>query len=92
VSGRAFLDAIIAGETDPEKLADLARGRLRASREKIVEALRGRVREHHRFMLKLHLDQVSSLQKAIAGVEAMLGERLKPFRGDVKLLVTIPRD
>jgi transposase len=38
VSGRAFLNAIIAGETDPEKLADLARGGLRASREKIVEA------------------------------------------------------
>jgi transposase len=47
LSGRAFLDAIIAGEEDPEKLADLARGRLRASREQIVEALRGRVREHH---------------------------------------------
>jgi len=89
-SGRAFLDALIAGETDPEKLADLARGRLRASRTQIVEALRGRVREHHRFMLKLHLDQVSSLQKAIAELEARLGERLEPFREDVKLLVTIP--
>jgi transposase len=56
---------------------------------RIVEALRGRVREHHRFMLKLHLDQVSSLQKTIAGIEARLGERLKPFREDVRLLVTI---
>lgn len=90
VSGRAFLAALIAGETDPEKLADLARGRLRASRAQIVEALRGRVREHHRFMLKLHLDQVGALQRAIAEIEARLGERLEPFREDVKLLVTMP--
>jgi len=89
-SGRAFLDALIAGETDPEKLADLARGRLRASRAQIVEALRGRVREHHRFMLKLHLEQVRSLQYAIADLEARVGERLEPFREDVKLLVTMP--
>jgi transposase len=89
-SGRAFLDAIIAGETDPEQLAALARGRLRASREQIVEALRGRVREHHRFMLKLHLEQVSSLEHAIAKIEARLGECLEPFREDVKLLTTMP--
>ena len=90
VSGRAFLGALIAGETDPEKLADLARGRLRASRTQIVEALRGRVREHHRFMLKLHLDQITSLQNAIAELERRLGEHLEPFRDDVKLLETIP--
>jgi transposase len=89
-SGRAFLDAIIAGETDPEQLAALARGRLRASREQIVEALRGRVREHHRFMLKLHLEQVRSLEHAIAKIEARLGECLEPFREDVKLLTTMP--
>jgi transposase len=89
-SGRAFLEALIAGETDPERLADLARGRLRASRAQIVEALRGRVRDHHRFMLKLHLDQIASLQNAIEELERRLGEHLEPFREDVKLLVTIP--
>jgi transposase len=89
-SGRAFLEAIIAGESDPQKLADLASKRLRASREEIVEALRGRVQEHHRFMLKLHLEQIDSLDMAIAQVERRLGERLEPFREDVKLLVTIP--
>lgn len=89
-SGRAFLEALIAGETDPEKLADLARGRLRASRAQVVEALRGRVHDHHRFMLKLHLGQVNALQGAIGQIEARLGERLEPFREDMKLLVTIP--
>jgi transposase len=90
MSGRAFLEAIIAGEADPEKLADLAHARLRAPREKIVEALRGRVREHHRFMLKLHLHQVSSLQNAIAEIEGRLGECLEPFCEQVKLLTSMP--
>jgi transposase len=90
VSGRAFLDALIAGESDPEKLADLARGRLRAARENIVEALRGRVREHHRFMLKLHWEQISALQKAIAEIERRLGECLEPFRQELTLLLTMP--
>lgn len=89
-SGRAFLNAIIAGESDPEKLADLASKRLRASRSQIVEALRGRVQEHHRFMLKLHLEQIGSLESVIDQIERRLGERLEPFREDVKLLVTIP--
>jgi len=90
VSGRAFLDAIIAGEDDPHQLADLARSRLKADREKIVEALRGCVQAHHRFMLKLHLAQISSLEKAIAEIEDRLGERLEPFREELKLLVSIP--
>lgn len=89
-SGRAFLDAIIAGETNPERLADLASKRLRAPRAQIVEALRGRAQEHHRFMLKLHLEQIASLEQAIAQIERRLGERLEPFREDVKLLTTIP--
>jgi transposase len=90
VSGRAFLDAIIAGETDPEQLAALTRSRLRASREQLVEALRGQVRAHHRFMLKLHLQQVKSLEQAISEIEARLGECLEPFREEVKLLTTMP--
>jgi transposase len=89
-SGRAFLEAIIAGEDDPQKLADLGRGRLKADREKIVEALRGRVQAHHRFMLKLHLEQISSLEKVIAEIDGRLGERLEPFREELKLLLTIP--
>jgi transposase len=90
MSGRAFLQAIVAGETDPEKLANLTRGRLKASRTQIVEALRGRVTEHHRFMLKLHLDQVGAIEAAIERVEGRLGERLEPFREQVRLLTTIP--
>ena len=89
-SGRAFLQAIIAGEEDPNKLADLAKGRLKADRAKIVEALRGRVQAHHRFMLELHLQQIHSLEQAIEQIEQRLGERLQPFRHQIELLVTIP--
>lgn len=89
-SGRAILDALIAGTTDPEALARLATGRLKASHEQLVEALRGAVREHHRFLIKLHLDQVDGLNQAVRELEARVGEELEPFRRSVDLLVTIP--
>ena len=89
-SGRAILDALVSGETDPERLVDLTNGRLKASRTSLVEALRGRVREHHRFLLKLHLEQIDALQAAVRGVEARLGATLEPFRERAALLTTIP--
>src|SRR5687767_14600834 len=51
-SGRAMLTAIIGGEDDPERLADLAKGNARKKRDALIEALRGRVTAHHRAMLK----------------------------------------
>jgi transposase len=89
-SGRAFLAALIAGETDPQKLAELAHPRLRAGRSHLVEALRGRVTQHHRFLLKLHLDQIDSLDKAVRELEARMGTALAPFREQVEHLKTIP--
>jgi hypothetical protein len=59
-SGRAILNALADGETDPEKLAELALGRLREKIPRLREALRGKVAEHHRFLLRLLLQQVSS--------------------------------
>jgi transposase len=89
-NGRALLRALIAGETDPERLVALTDGRLKAPREQLVEALRGRVREHHRFLLKLHLSQVEVLEAAVRDVEGRLGDQLDPFRERVALLTTIP--
>ena len=60
-SGRVILAALIAGETDPERLADCTTGRLKASRAEIVAAVHGRVTPHHRFLLKLHLSQIDAL-------------------------------
>jgi transposase len=90
VSGRAILTALIAGERDPDRLADLTRGRLKASRAEIIAALHGRCTEHHCFLLKVHLTQIDTLQHAVADVEARIGERLAPFQRAAELLNTIP--
>ena len=90
VSGRAILAALIAGETQPERLADLTTGRLKASRATLLEALRGRVTAHHRFLLRLHLEQVEALDQAIAAVETEVGTALEPFRTRAEALTAIP--
>jgi transposase len=89
-SGRAILEALIAGETRPECLVDLAHPRLKASRDTLRAALHGRVTAHHRFLLQLHLEQVDALGRAIAAIEAEVGTVLEPFRAHAALLTTIP--
>jgi transposase len=89
-SGRAMIAALIAGETDPVKLAGLADRRVKASPEKLREALRGRVTKHHRFLLELHLSQIDALDAAIATLDAQVEENLGPFRTAVELLISIP--
>lgn len=89
-SGRAMLNAIVAGETDPERLADLARGTARKKRSELVEALRGRVTDHHRGMLKLHLQVIAALEAALREVDASVGKALEPVRLSAKLLTTMP--
>jgi Transposase IS116/IS110/IS902 family len=89
-SGRAILTALVAGETDPERLADLTSGRLKATRTEWVEALHGRVTAHHRFILHLHLTQIAALDTAVADIEARIREALGPFRPAVSLLTTMP--
>jgi transposase len=89
-SGRAILTALIAGETHPERLADLTSGRLKATRTQLVEALHGRVTAHHRFILNLHLTHIAALDTAVADVEARIREALAPFRAALSLLMTMP--
>jgi transposase len=90
VSGRAMMEAIIAGESEPAVLADLAHRRLRAKPEELKEALRGRVRKHHRFMLALHLQQINALDAAITAIDEEVEADLGSFREAVELLKTIP--
>jgi transposase len=89
-SGRAMIEALIAGETNPAKLASLAHPRVKASAEKLREALRGRVTKHHRFLLRLHLDQIDALQAAMATIDAQVEANLGPFRTAVELIMSIP--
>lgn len=89
-SGRAMLEAIIAGCDDPNELVKLAGSRLAASKEELIESLRGRVTAHHRFMLKLHLGQIDALEASIETIDKEVGSSLEPFRWAVELLKTIP--
>jgi transposase len=89
VSGRAMVEALIAGETDPERLADLARGTLRKKRAALVEALTGRVRAHHRLLLKTLLAHVDHLERTIAELSAEIDQCLAPYAVAVELLCTI---
>jgi transposase len=89
VSGRAILNALMAGETDPERLADLTRGRLKATRADLVDALHGRITDHHRFMIQVHLGQIDARDSAVAAIEARIGDALGPFRAAVSLLTTM---
>ena len=90
VSARAMLEALLAGETDPTVLADLARGRLREKREALSQALLGRFKPHHAFMLTEHLSHLDYLSEAIGRVNAELEARLVEAEGVVTLLDTIP--
>ena len=101
VSGRRMVEAIIAGETDPAKLAALAHRKIKASRDELCEALRGRITDHHRFLLRLHLEQHDALTATIAKIdlavdaliarmdeEAAAGQAA--FCALIRLLCTIP--
>jgi transposase len=81
MSGRAMIEALIAGESDPAKLARLASYRLKTSQEKLREALRGRVTKHHRFLLRLHLSQIDSLDASIATIEQKVESAMAHVNG-----------
>ena len=90
VSGRAILMALIAGDTDPARLADLTKGRLKASRAQLRDALHGRITPHHRYIINLHLTQIDALDAAVHDLETHLGDALAPFRAALSLLTTMP--
>ena len=89
-SGRAMLNAIIAGQDDPEHLADLAVGTARRKRSELVEALRGCVTDHHRSMLKLHLGLIGALESALQELDATAGKSLAPIQAHATRLTTMP--
>jgi transposase len=76
VSGRAMLEALIAGRRDPRQLADLARGKLRVKQAALVEALTGRFDDHHAEIARMLLDQVDSLDAQIDRITARIDQLL----------------
>ena len=90
VSGRAMLEAMIGGEEDPAKLADLARRRLRGKIPRLREALQGRVAEHHRFLLRLLLDHLDHLESLVGRLSVRIEERLATQGEVIEHLTSIP--
>ena len=88
VSGRRMIEAMIAGERDPHRLAGLAERTIKASPKVLRDALYGRLREHHRFLLKLHLQQWDALDAAIREIDRQIAwhiERIDEEANDAPL-------
>lgn len=90
VSARAILAALIAGETDPVVLAELARGRMRSKREVLAQAVVGRFTPHHAFLITEHLSQLDYLEEAVERVSTAIAQRLQAEQEALALLDTIP--
>ncbi len=90
VSGRAMLDAVIAGETDEKKLADLAQRKMRGKIPELQQALRGRLTEHHRFLLGLLRKELEQQEGLIVELSRRIEELTRPFAEERKRLSEIP--
>ncbi len=88
-SGRAMLDALVSGTTDPEILAELARGRLRAKIPALKEALEGRFEPHHVLVIGAILAHLDFLDEQISQLSDAIGEQLGPFVAGVELASSI---
>jgi transposase len=90
VSGRHMLEAIITGQESPEQLAQLARGKLKSKIPQLERALKGRVREHHRFLLAEFLEEWDWFEQRIARLDAEIGKQIRPFEQALALWQTMP--
>jgi transposase len=90
VSGRAMLEALVGGATDPDALADLARGALRKKLPALRQALRGRFRPHHAFVVSQILAHVDYLEEVIEAVSHQVDQLLTPFTDALERLSAIP--
>jgi transposase len=85
-----MIEVMIRGQSEPQELAALAHGRIRATGAQLEAALRGRVTVHHRFLLRLHRDHLDAVDAAIARIDKEVDGQIEPFRGAVERLSSIP--
>jgi len=90
VSGLLMLHALVEGKASPQEMAELAKRRLRNKIPQLELALEGRVEEHHRFLLKLQLDRLESVEKDLVVLEQRMQEKLEPYAAQLALLDEIP--
>src|SRR5947209_4559105 len=89
-SGQAMLEALLEGVSDPEALAELARGSLRGKLPALREALEGRVDAHHRVLLHHLLSHITFLEKSLHELTAEIEQRLSPYEQAIERIVQIP--
>jgi transposase len=89
-SGRKMLSAIINGATDAGAIAKLANPRVKAAPQEIVNAVEGCVTDHHRYMLRLFLHRIDSVDADVAELDARIEEKLGPFREQIQHLMSMP--
>jgi len=90
VSGRAILNELVQGNTDPALLAELAKGRLREKQDLLEKALQGTLKPDHRFMLAQHLSHIDFLDEAIERLDTQIGEQMRPFEAAIQRWDSIP--
>lgn len=89
-SARAMLEALIAGERDPEVLAEMARASMRAKRQILAQALTGQFTDHHAFLARTMLDRIDAVTATETRLSEEITRQLAPFRRQIELLITIP--
>jgi transposase len=89
-SGRAILHALVSGRDDPEALAELAKGRLRAKIPELVQALQGLLSPTQRWLLGEQLQRIADLDETVARLDVKIGELTRPFELVLVLLDAIP--
>ncbi len=89
-SGHAMIEALLAGQSDPEALAQLARGSLRGKLPQLREALEGRVDAHHRVLLQHLLSHIAFLEQSLHQLTGEIEQRLQPYEQAIERMVQIP--
>jgi len=89
-SGRAMLEAMLAGEEDSSRLAEMSKGLLRNKMPELKLALEGRINEHHRFLLRQLYDHLRFTEGKLREIEQEIAKRMRPFEAEVARLRTIP--
>lgn len=89
-SGRAMIEAMIAGVEDPDTLTGLARGRLKNKKSQLKRALNGLIQGHQKLMLATQLRHIDFLDEEIVRLDEEVRKRMLPFEEDLELLDTIP--
>lgn len=90
VSGRAMLAGLVAGEQKPEELAELAKGPLKKKKAELRRALKGNFREHHRFQIRLLLEDLKQCEEKIFQLDMRIEKYLEPYEEVVNRLDAIP--